>query len=677
MSASASSSGAAFAPTPSGHLKRAAPGSDSPLARKAVGKGGATVEMNTLNGVHPAVQEAHELDQDIIRMLELEDESEQERERAAQEQQPPEDDPMVHGFAAAKPEPQLPIRVLSPALGAAPQVLAPPRPASAEEEQPPKVYTITAERMQQLMRQYVSVHLPDFFKKKQLDSFDTASRKAAVRKIVSNHSRGGTREELLSKLVKDQSVKMTDDERMALRNRLTFAGVHKEKVKYEFCGRHFLATWNHAKWETEVPKGQDGQAMTSLGEVTEHARENPFCKKLVDDVHTDIMTIIGDLEPGRWGYSVEVCPDTLAKEAKLRLHVHLVASWAIKKHFRSLGLQLKIQGVQPGDLQATDGTDGKKRTIGPEPMMYYVLMPKRGQVRAAGNYWPHMDFTVSPRMIQTWVTRGKLDWKSAEMEYVYACNNLRFNLANLDLYVSRMRGVLNRDRRTSIGKALAAEKSDFIRVIPAVPFRAQFSKPRDRTYALVLDGYTGTGKTYWARWALGNPDLAMVINCSGIQCEPDHKPFVENQTKIIVYDELQPSLMARYRKIFQAPPYELTLGQSATNDRTYSVFLSGTMQIICANHWEEQLKEMEAHKETQDDAQWVRGNTFHVFVDRPLRIMPTDPLATHRFLYVDWHEHAVRTPGGDVEIPNWHKRLQEEQEQAKSKTSGKGKAAQK
>ena len=94
--------------------------------------------------------------------------------------------------------------------------------------------------------------------------------------------------------------------------------------------------------------------------------------------------------------------------------------------------------------------------------------------------------------------------------------------------------------------------------------------------------------------------------------------------------------------------------------RSYVLNMSGTMQIITATDWEGQLRAMEKKPETAADAAWIRGNTFHVRVDKALRVDPrTDPRALVDF--VDWHRRAMRNPGANAEASTSRQKIPEQQ----------------
>ena len=223
--------------------------------------------------------------------------------------------------------------------------------------------------------------------------------------------------------------------------------------------------------------------------------------------------------------------------------------------------------------------------------------------------------------------------------YKRQCGNLRNNIQNLELYVQKSRALAMRGRREAYIAELRKQKKGFVTVAPLPGFLDQFKTPRDRAKCLVLDGPSQTGKTAFCLWLYDNPEKTMVVNCSGVASEPDLRPFVENDTRLILFDECTPALMATYRKIFQGPAYDLVMGQSATNTFTYTRFLAGTPMIIAANDWGKKLRAMDRNPDTRGDADWVRQNTIHVWVpkERPLYLTSEDAGKDPRTLFVDYY----------------------------------------
>ena len=522
----------------------------------------------------------------------------------------------------------------------------------------PLKFELSAQRLQGILRKYVRRHTKDYSKVR--IPKDCNAHTAMASKIVGGFSKKD-KIRVMQKAVHDKDFPMTDFERNGIMARLAFSGAGRENVKYDFNGTHVMLTYNPAEWSWMLPTCQ-GKKLTSMDDLVDYCKGSPWVQKLVEATEKDVAVIVEALQPVMWAWSMEICPQTLKQEEGLRLHIHVVLAWKQRQHIRTMG-QYKVGGVAPGDISRSEHSERSKvtkRRQTAEPLLYYVSMPKIGQVHHMANHAPHVDYDVNPRYVTQWVGRGKMSWENAEKQYVHCCGNLRNNLGNLTLYKEKKREMTAREKRRKICAEIALKKVDFIRVEPLEAFQMQFQTSQDRTYPLVLDGGSNTGKTYWARWCMGNPDNALVVNCTK-DTEPDHRQFIEGEHVVIVYEECTPTLMAKFRKIFQAPAFPLTMGQSATGMYSYQRFLNGTRMIITANAWEEQLQELEKQGGTFcDDAKWVRSNTFHVFVHRPLFYRPEDKPTPATDITVTFHPHAVRNPGPDAKPVTWGRRSPKE-----------------
>ena len=140
-------------------------------------------------------------------------------------------------------------------------------------------------------------------------------------------------------------------------------------------------------------------------------------------------------------------------------------------------------------------------------------------------------------------------------------------------------------------------------------FLQQYTTIKSRYKFLVLCGESGTGKTVWVKWMLGNPDLVFEANCACCP-EPDLRNFSHFQHKVILFDEASPELVITQKKLFQSPPCFVKLGMSTTNCHSYDVFVSGTMMVICSNTWQEDLESMKK----PGDRAWLVENSIVVNV---------------------------------------------------------------
>eukprot|EP00969_Alexandrium_andersonii_P247524 10937656-Alexandrium_andersonii.AAC.1 len=69
-------------------------------------------------------------------------------------------------------------------------------------------------------------------------------------------------------------------------------------------------------------------------------------------------------------------------------------------------------------------------------------------------------------------------------------------------------------------------------------------------------------------------------------------------------------MVLQQRKLFQAPSADIQLGCSTTNCHAYSVFVSGTMTVICSTTWRAQVAQLTF----AGDREWIEPNSVVVDV---------------------------------------------------------------
>ena len=110
----------------------------------------------------------------------------------------------------------------------------------------------------------------------------------------------------------------------------------------------------------------------------------------------------------------------------------------------------------------------------------------------------------------------------------------------------------------------------------------------------------------------GDPSEVFEVNCSSGD-EPDLRPFRHFKHKHILFDEATPELVLNQNKLLQAPSCSLQMGTSTTNCHAYTVFLSGTGLVVCANTWMERLRLL-----SPADQEWITTNSFVEHIAEPL-----------------------------------------------------------
>ena len=95
------------------------------------------------------------------------------------------------------------------------------------------------------------------------------------------------------------------------------------------------------------------------------------------------------------------------------------------------------------------------------------------------------------------------------------------------------------------------------------------------------------------------------------QTHVDFKDFKRCVHKPIVFDEADELYVLGNKQIFQAGPFDVTLGQSATTSYSYSVWLNRVACIVCTNVWGEAAF-------SEPDRSWLEKNSILINVSPPM-----------------------------------------------------------
>ena len=159
-----------------------------------------------------------------------------------------------------------------------------------------------------------------------------------------------------------------------------------------------------------------------------------------------------------------------------------------------------------------------------------------------------------------------------------------------------------------IDSQLKATIKPFKRYPEIQRWKALFKKVQSRYPFLVLEGSSCTGKTFFAKWMDGDPKYCFECNCACC-LDPDLRAFDPFVHETILFDEGTPQMVIRQKKLFQAPPGLVSMGNSVTNCHAYTVFVSQKKMVVCSNNWSALLKEMSV-----EDREWLNHNSIHLNV---------------------------------------------------------------
>ena len=194
--------------------------------------------------------------------------------------------------------------------------------------------------------------------------------------------------------------------------------------------------------------------------------------------------------------------------------------------------------------------------------------------------------------------------------------NVGGNLDNIRRCSREQKNELLVAKLDTIQVALKSTIRPFKRYPVANQFLAWFKKIRSRYPFLVVEGASGTGKTVWVKWLLGDPSLVHECNCASCP-EPELRQYDALVHKLILFDEASPEMVIRQKKLFQGPPTWVDLGMSTTNCHAYKVLVSGTRMVICSNDWTPKKQKM-----SPEDAAWLDANSFLINVGHEKMFLP-------------------------------------------------------
>jgi hypothetical protein len=125
------------------------------------------------------------------------------------------------------------------------------------------------------------------------------------------------------------------------------------------------------------------------------------------------------------------------------------------------------------------------------------------------------------------------------------------------------------------------------------------------------------GKTMFVMSLFGK-DKTLEVNCAGEE-DPALQEFRHQIHRCILFDEAEPDMVIKYRKLFQAPNAIVQMGQSKTGCFSYPVYANDCILVICSNGWSEQLARMRPSHRA-----WLEANQVLITVTEPL-FLPRNP----------------------------------------------------
>ncbi|CAL1133125.1 unnamed protein product [Cladocopium goreaui] len=206
----------------------------------------------------------------------------------------------------------------------------------------------------------------------------------------------------------------------------------------------------------------------------------------------------------------------------------------------------------------------------------------------------------------------KINKECAEQHYVQCKRNIRAYCENLKYHGQKQRELYIQQQQAAAAELLRPLQKEPVE-LPEVTqlFLPQFTRPMHRRKFLVLNGPTRLGKTVYARSLFG-ADHTYETNCSGV-LEPDMREYDVLGHRCVVFDEASVHLVLKHKKLFQAPPAEISLGHSATGMYVYRIWVWNVALIVTSNVWTTELEQLAA-----EDREWLEGNAILIQCSQPL-----------------------------------------------------------
>ena len=246
--------------------------------------------------------------------------------------------------------------------------------------------------------------------------------------------------------------------------------------------------------------------------------------------------------------------------------------------------------------------------------LYCCLDEKVGTCWTMSSKRPFKDFNVRPDWLGNLTACGKLKVRDARTLINRCVGGSQRLIRDLDGCAEQLEVDQIQHDMATLREHTRQHDRPF-RVIPSVvEWSRQYDSLANRYRFLVLEGDSCMGKTKFARSLLRRgyePEQILEVTCTAGQ-EPNIRNFDYSWHKLIIFDEIQPVVVAKSRRLFQAAEGWVDVSCSATTLWAKKKCLWRVPMICCNNRWRSLLDSM-----TKYDADWVISNQVYVHVDAP------------------------------------------------------------
>ena len=366
-----------------------------------------------------------------------------------------------------------------------------------------------------------------------------------------------------------------------------------------------LLTHSNDAWKLPPAASKKG----CLDTATFVAKRQSWTKRLFDAACERMRQVTDRYKDMDFALAMEVSPKSV-EEGVARVHLHTFLKSPVRVWLPSME-ELKFQGSLPHVSNERAGNSGGCRKVG-WAGFFYCQAPKKGSVHVGGSKVMFTGYQVQVPWILTLLQAEKITVDVAREMVTKCVAGSARGLAEIKIYEEALQQTLVERCVKAARLELGASRKTW-RVLPvAERFKGQFEVTADRYKFLVLEGPSGVGKTVFARSLVAEGMEVLELNCAGKQ-PFDLRTFTWGKHGLILFDEVEPSMVAASRKLFQAGNFEVQLGGSATGCYGYCRYLYRVRMVCCSNVWTRGLADL-----APDDRAWVEANSLHVVVDSPL-----------------------------------------------------------
>lgn len=385
-------------------------------------------------------------------------------------------------------------------------------------------------------------------------------------------------------------------------------GGQKDKKAALFGKTLMLTFMGH--WGLKAPDGDFAETTLTVDQAVEACRQDSALKQLWADADLWCKDMADSLSLADYAVCFEVCTSTLRAQRRSRVHMHFWCRSNRRIYVPQMDA-LCYQGVRPNIASVINGVVRDTRNGGFTGALYCSHL-KVGSIWAFCTREMFSGYLVQPSWLLNLLQQDKITPAVCRAAVLRTCQNVAKYLKDLETLEQERLKEETRAEQHRVMEVLAKRRKPF-RVLPVVQqWRRQYDDDAFRYKFLVLEGPSRVGKTQYARSLTpGEPSSVLELNCAG-KVPIDLRTY-SREHRLIIFDEASAPQIISQKKVFQAGPATIQLGQSSTSIYSYAVYLYRTMLVVCSNDWSFTLQKLPA-----DDRDWIVENSVHVLVTEPL-----------------------------------------------------------